>query len=154
MAGWIGSALGIGMGQNLGHVPLSFVAAAGVVVLVPMYIAVVKRRPRELALIAAVGTFALIVYWLVPAERRPIALTPAERGRQIYISGAASLPLAVRAAEQPGCADVGPRRGSAGTPRTEATAHRQSPSGPRSIPRSACADPRSGLRPTSSAPLR
>ena len=36
IAGWAASALGIGMGQNLGHVPPLFVAVAGAVVLFPL----------------------------------------------------------------------------------------------------------------------
>jgi cytochrome c oxidase cbb3-type subunit 2 len=86
IAGWIGSALGIGMGQNLGHVPLAFVGLAGVAVLGPVSISAVKQRPRELALIAAVGVLAFVVYRLVPQEKRTSGLTPAQRGRQVYIS--------------------------------------------------------------------
>jgi cbb3-type cytochrome oxidase cytochrome c subunit len=86
IAGWIGSALGIGMGQNLGHVPLAFVVAAGTVVLAPMVVIVVKNRERELALIAAVGAIAFVLYKLAPEQRSSAALTSAERGRQVYIS--------------------------------------------------------------------
>jgi cbb3-type cytochrome oxidase cytochrome c subunit len=86
IAGWIGSALGIGMGQNLGHVPLGFVTAAGVVVLAPICVGVVKSRTRELALVAAVAAVALVMHQLVPEKRTAAALTPVERGRQVYIS--------------------------------------------------------------------
>jgi len=86
IAGWIGSALGIGMGQNLGHVPLAFVGLAGIVVLGPLSISAVKQRPRELALIATVGTLAFIVYRVVPGPKRTFALTAIELGRQVYIS--------------------------------------------------------------------
>lgn len=86
IAGWIGSALGIGMGQNLGHVPLAFVAAAGIVVLAPMCVAVVKTRRRELALIAVVGAIAFVLYRLSPEHQTSAAATSIERGRQVYIS--------------------------------------------------------------------
>lgn len=86
IAGWIGSALGIGMGQNLGHVPLAFVVAAGIVVLAPMCVVAVKNRARELALIAAVGAIAFVLYKLVPEQQISAALTSSERGRQVYIS--------------------------------------------------------------------
>jgi len=85
VAGWIGSALGIGMGQNLGHVPLGFVAAAGLVLLAPLCVAIIKYRTRELALVGAAGTAALLIYGLIP-EQPIVAITPVERGRQIYIS--------------------------------------------------------------------
>jgi cbb3-type cytochrome c oxidase subunit II len=86
IAGWIGSALGIGMGQNLGHVPRAFVAVAGLVVLAPICIAAVKNRTREFALVAAVGAIAFIVYQLLPEQQTSAALTSVERGRQVYIS--------------------------------------------------------------------
>lgn len=86
IAGWVGSALGIGMGQNLGHVPLAFVAVAGVAVLAPVGLALAKRRPRELALVAATAAVAFFVYRAAPTQQVSAALTSAARGRQIYIS--------------------------------------------------------------------
>ena len=85
IAGWIGSAMGIGMGQNLGHVPLAFVAASGAVVLGPISISVWKARARELGIVTVIGVIAFIVYRILP-EPASAALTSAERGRQIYIS--------------------------------------------------------------------
>jgi cbb3-type cytochrome c oxidase subunit II len=86
IAGWIGSALGIGMGQNLGHVPPAFVAIAAVVVLVPVIFKTLRSRPRELALTTVVLLIALVVYHSQPAV--PVAASPSaiERGRHIYIS--------------------------------------------------------------------
>ena len=86
IAGWIGSALGIGMGQNLGHVPPVFVAVASAVVLFPVLLEVFRHRPRELALTAAVFLVALIVYRVQPSA--PVAASPTavERGRLVYIS--------------------------------------------------------------------
>jgi cbb3-type cytochrome c oxidase subunit II len=86
IAGWIGSALGIGMGQNLGHVPPAFVAVATAVVLAPVIFKIFRGRPRELALTSVVLLIALIVYRIQPAA--PVAASPSaiERGRLVYIS--------------------------------------------------------------------
>lgn len=85
LAGWVGSALGIGMGQNLGHVPPLFLAAAGVLVLMPALLVLAQRRARELALTAAILVVAFAVAHIQPAQ--PSAqLSPAERGRQVYIA--------------------------------------------------------------------
>ena len=86
MAGWIGSALGIGMGQNLGHVPPAFVAVASTVVLFPILVKIFRNRPRELALTAAVLLIAFVVYRVQPSA--PVAASPTavERGRLVYIS--------------------------------------------------------------------
>ena len=86
VAGWIGSALGIGMGQNLGHVPPAFVGVASAVVLSPFLFRIVRHRPRELALSAAVLLIALVIYRVQPAA--PVAASPTavERGRLVYIS--------------------------------------------------------------------
>jgi len=86
IAGWIGSALGIGMGQNLGHVPPAFVAVASIIVLAPVLIRLFRRRPRELGLTAVVLLIAFAVYCLQPSA--PVAASPTavERGRLVYIS--------------------------------------------------------------------
>ncbi|MGC1424954.1 MAG: cbb3-type cytochrome c oxidase subunit II [Terracidiphilus sp.] len=86
IAGWIGSALGIGMGQNLGHVPPAFVAVASLVVLLPVLFNIFRQRPRELALTAVVFLVALIVYRVQPSAPFAASLTAAERGRLVYIS--------------------------------------------------------------------
>jgi cytochrome c oxidase cbb3-type subunit 2 len=84
-AGWIGSALGIGMGQNLGHVPAAFVAAAGVVVLLPAGLQLFRSRARELSIVAAVLVLALFASRLLPhAAESPTSSM--DRGRQVYIS--------------------------------------------------------------------
>lgn len=86
IAGWMGSALGIGMGQNLGRVPPAFVAVAAAVVLFPIALKTFRHRPRELALAAVVLVIALVVYRLQPSA--PVAASPTavERGRLVYIS--------------------------------------------------------------------
>ena len=85
IAGWVASALGIGMGQNLGHVPPLFLIGAGVVVLLPVLFVLLLRRPRELLLTASILAIAFTGARLQRHAAQP-ALTPIERGRQIYIS--------------------------------------------------------------------
>jgi cytochrome c oxidase cbb3-type subunit 2 len=84
IAGWCGSALGIGMGQNLGHVPALFVASAGLVVLSPALLALLQHRRRELLATTAVLLLAFAIHWTFPT--RPAPTTAVERGRQVYIA--------------------------------------------------------------------
>ncbi len=86
IAGWTGSAMGIGMGQNLGHVPPLFVAAAGAAVLLPQLNKVFRPRARELGLIAFVMLAAFFANRFLLAVDRSPQLTQVERGRQVYIS--------------------------------------------------------------------
>ncbi len=86
IAGWCGSALGIGMGQNLSHVPPVFVAGAGAVVLLPWLQKIFQRRKRELFTTAAVLLVALCVDRMTPATGESASFTSVERGRQVYIS--------------------------------------------------------------------
>lgn len=87
IAGWFGSAMGIGMGQHLGYVPIAFVALAGVVVLSPHLFLLYRRRGREVAASAAVLLVALGVRRTIEVahpEDRPISAIA--RGRQVYIA--------------------------------------------------------------------
>jgi cytochrome c oxidase cbb3-type subunit 2 len=86
IAGWVGSALGIGMGQNLGHVPPAFVLCAGAVVLLPWHHQILRERRRELALTVVFLLGAFCVARLLPGADRSPQLTQVERGRQVYIS--------------------------------------------------------------------
>jgi len=86
IAGWLGSALGIGMGQHLGHVPRAFVAVAGVAVLLPWIIQIIRKRTREAAVTAAVLLAALGLEYLHPANHEETPLSQVERGRRVYIS--------------------------------------------------------------------
>jgi cbb3-type cytochrome c oxidase subunit II len=86
IAGWIGSALGIGMGQNLGHVPLLFVAFAGFVVLAPSLFHLAQERTREVAALGAVAVIALALARIIPTHSARQPLSPVERGRRVYIS--------------------------------------------------------------------
>ena len=86
VAGWIGSALGIGMGQNLGHVPILFAAAAGAAILAVPLLHAVRIRTREVAAVAFLAGAALGINRIVQARDLPQSLTPIQRGRQVYIS--------------------------------------------------------------------
>lgn len=85
LAGWIGSALGIGMGQNLGHVPTAFVVIAGIIVLLPAFLQLGQTRTREIVALAIVLTVAFVIYPLLPTRSASSELSAIERGRRIYI---------------------------------------------------------------------
>jgi cbb3-type cytochrome c oxidase subunit II len=87
VAGWFGSAMGIGMGQHLGQVPVLFVLLASSLVLGPQLIELLRLRGREVATTVAVLLAAFCVHRaiLVSRPEQP-ALTQVERGRQVYIS--------------------------------------------------------------------
>jgi cytochrome c oxidase cbb3-type subunit 2 len=86
IAGWSGSAMGIGMGQNLGYVPPLFVLAAGAVVLLPWPLQFLLQRKRELVLTAVVLLAALSLDRFLLGVRVSPPLSPVARGRQVYIS--------------------------------------------------------------------
>jgi cytochrome c oxidase cbb3-type subunit 2 len=85
VAGWIGSALGIGMGQNLGHVPIAFVVAAGLVVLGPALFYLLRERKREVIALGGVGLAALALS-AAGGRRTAPERSQIERGRKVYIS--------------------------------------------------------------------
>ncbi len=86
VAGWAASALGIGMGQHLGHIPPLFVAVAAGVVLFPALQRWLPARTRELLVTSAILLAALCVDHIRPATPVSASLTSIERGRQVYIS--------------------------------------------------------------------
>ncbi len=86
IAGWIGSALGIGMGQNLGHVPVAFVCAAVAVALIPAATPLWRSRRRELTLTAVVLADAWLLNFATGHGRASEQLSQIDRGRQVYIS--------------------------------------------------------------------
>lgn len=86
IAGWLGSAMGIGMGQNLGHVPPLFVAAAGLAILVPSIASALSRRRREALLTAVVLLSAAFCDRFDTRIHGLPSQTQIERGRQVYIS--------------------------------------------------------------------
>ncbi len=86
IAGWTASAMGIGMGQNLGYIPPLFVAAAGAALLVPQLHTLARRRSRELALTGFVLVAAFLGDRILSTLHPSPQLTQVERGRQVYIS--------------------------------------------------------------------
>jgi cytochrome c oxidase cbb3-type subunit 2 len=86
LAGWAASAMGIGMGQNLGHVPVGFLVAAGAVILVPTRLGMRMLQRREFALPAMLLVVAYCASRFLVADTAPVQLSQVERGRQVYIS--------------------------------------------------------------------
>ena len=84
IAGWSGSAMGIGMGQNLGHVPAAFVLGASTVFFLPWMLGRLRRRKHEAALAASL----LLAGFGLDRLFRPAIPTPPqpERGRQVYLA--------------------------------------------------------------------
>lgn len=96
LAGWIGSAMGIGMARNLHHVPLGFVAAAAGLFILPfLWNAILNGRLDKTVQFQATAVFLVIgVGYAITQLLRPppqplantISLTTVERGRRVYIS--------------------------------------------------------------------
>ena len=80
VAGWMGSALGIGMAQNLHHVPGWFVLAACLLFVFPLRLS--APGYAQLALILA----GMAVAWSLQRQptQQPVPLV--EQGRQVYIA--------------------------------------------------------------------
>ncbi len=96
VAGWIGSAMGIGMATNLHGVPPAFVAVAGALFFVPWIWNALRagrlHRSGEgqfLAVVLVLAAAFVVTRWLHPPAR-PLAgsaaLSAAERGRRVYIA--------------------------------------------------------------------
>jgi cytochrome c oxidase cbb3-type subunit 2 len=79
VAGWFGSANGIGMVQSLHHVPVAFIVGAGGVLAGALYFGR-RRWPAAVALGSVVALAAA-----TPAATRPAA-TAVERGRAVYLA--------------------------------------------------------------------
>jgi len=96
IAGWIGSALGIGMGRNLHHVPVAFVGLAAVLFVAPwIWDAIASGRFGKSAQMQALAVVlvlavAFAVTLVVRPTIRPFANVPSddavERGRRVYIA--------------------------------------------------------------------
>jgi cytochrome c oxidase cbb3-type subunit 2 len=86
IAGWCGSAMGIGMGQNLGYVPPLFVLGAGAVILAPWLFNFLLQRKREVALTVTMLLAAFYLDRMLLARRISPPLSQVERGRRVYIS--------------------------------------------------------------------
>ncbi len=81
IAGWFGSANGIGMAQTLQRVPPEFVAGAGCVVVAVMVLSDLKRW-RSAVAVAAV----ILVAMAFPTNKRASTGDAIARGRQVYLS--------------------------------------------------------------------
>ena len=95
VAGWFGSAMGIGMARNLHHVPIAFVAAAAGLFLLPwLWNAIATGRfDRTMQLQALAVAVLLGVSFAVTLVIHPSATfghaitgTSVERGRRVYIA--------------------------------------------------------------------
>ena len=96
VAGWAGSALGIGMGRNLHHVPVLFVAAAAALFALPWLWNTVpitrfnkSNRLQALVIAAVMGIALALTLVIRPASHsfaNSIAQTSVERGRHVYIA--------------------------------------------------------------------
>jgi MFS family permease/cytochrome c2 len=88
IAGWTGSAMGIGMAQHLHRVPVWFIAIAAAVFLVPLLVRYGRNYRREVRAVGGVLIAALALEYLL-SPRLPSAamnLSPAQRGRRVYIA--------------------------------------------------------------------
>jgi hypothetical protein len=79
VAGWFGSAMGIGMSQQLGHVPPAFVLFSGSVILVPELLGFLRRRKRGLAVAVATLVAALCIQRAPRDASAGLPQTPAPR---------------------------------------------------------------------------
>ncbi len=89
VAGWIGSALGIGMAQHLHRVPLAFIVIAAAAFAAPLFFTTTFRYRREVAAVILVSAVSWGVHRILVARRpRPPApsLTAIQRGRRVYIA--------------------------------------------------------------------
>jgi cytochrome c oxidase cbb3-type subunit 2 len=96
VAGWAGSALGIGMGRNLHHVPVLFVAAAAALFALPWLWNTIpitrfnkSNRIHALVVAAVMGIAFALTFVIHPTGHsfaNSIAQTPVERGRHVYIA--------------------------------------------------------------------
>ena len=90
LAGWVGSGLGIGMGENLRRIPAWFVLSAAILFIVPALWKFLRARKRELTTTASL--FAAT--WVLTKFTAPAALahnqssftSRVEQGRQVYIA--------------------------------------------------------------------
>jgi cytochrome c oxidase cbb3-type subunit 2 len=83
VAGWIGSALGVGMAQDLGRIPAWFLIATGVA----LAAVVIRPRLRFRAPGLALGAFGIVgaAGGVGIGMQQSPAGTPEGRGRQVYI---------------------------------------------------------------------
>lgn len=81
VAGWFGSANGIGMAQSLHRVPQEFIIIAGICVVVAMLLS----KPKYLRIGVVLAVVLSSALWPKFTEKEVVA-TPAQRGKQVYLS--------------------------------------------------------------------
>lgn len=87
IAGWIGSAMGIGMAQNLHAVPWQFVAGAAGIASLPLMKQTSRSARTQFVSIAAALIVAGVIYSATTKAGNPVSvLSAAERGHQVYIN--------------------------------------------------------------------
>ncbi len=87
VAGWIGSGLGIGMGQNLGHIPSWFVFAAALLFFAPVFWKVLRHRPRELVMLGVLFGGAFVLFKVIaPGTGAEASASLVEKGRRVYLA--------------------------------------------------------------------
>ena len=85
VAGWFGSANGIGMAESLNHIPLAFLIITALVFLSPQLLPVFQQHRASAAILLGVMAFGL--YGLVPPNpAAPVVSSAIDRGRQVYLS--------------------------------------------------------------------
>lgn len=95
VAGWCGSALGVGMAQRLEHIPLVFEVAAGALLLAAWVLPSLDVRRLARSYGVAAGGGAVAMAFLIVAPRQPAVgstesagevATLVERGRRVYLA--------------------------------------------------------------------
>ena len=87
VAGWLGSALGIGMAENLRRVPTLFVVVASVFFAAPLAVWLWRRRRQEaVSLLALCGLAWEGTRLLTPSRDHQEGIGLVELGRRVYIS--------------------------------------------------------------------
>lgn len=84
VAGWIGSALGVGMAQDLGRIPVWFLVVTGLALAVVLIRPKLRLRAPGLAL-GAFGIVGAVGGVGVGSQTPALSGTPEERGRLVYI---------------------------------------------------------------------
>lgn len=81
LAGWVGSGLGIGMAENLHRVPLWFIAATWILVIVLLFGSTLRKHA---------GLWSMVILILLFVARNqpqaPAQLSAVERGKQVYLA--------------------------------------------------------------------
>ena len=87
VAGWFGSAMGIGMGQHLGKIPVLFVLLATALIAGPKALELLRRYKREALTTTVAITAAFCIHRVIPSSYPvPARVSAVERGREVYIS--------------------------------------------------------------------